>query len=173
MPYSQKRRPFAPAILVVCTGNICRSPMAEGLLRRMWPRDYFPQFVVKSAGTHALEGSPAEPYAIRAVSEHGVDISAHRSRALDRQLVKSADLILAMDQRHVDVLLGTAGGRFGNVRLLGGFGVEDSGFDVPDPYGGSLDTYRKNACMIHSCLERVVAFLRETSSVDIRSDTIP
>lgn len=173
MPSFPDRHFFAPTILVVCTGNICRSPMAEGLLNWMWPRDHYPQFAINSAGTHALEGSPAEPYANRAVSEYGVDISAHRSRALDPKIVKGADLILAMEQRHVDVILGLAWGRFGNVRLLGGFDAEGTGFDIPDPYGGSLETYRQNARLIHGCLERFVAFLRKASNIDTRFDSIP
>jgi protein-tyrosine phosphatase len=151
-------------ILIVCTGNICRSPMAEGLLKSMWPSRLNPQPVINSAGTHAFNGLPAEPYAIHAVSEYGVDISSHRSRVIDAALIERADLILAMEQQHVDSIRNATGGGAGNVGLLGDLNAAGPHVEIPDPYGGSPDTYRECARMIKGCLERLVIHLRRNST---------
>ena len=160
-------------ILIVCTGNICRSPMAEGLLKSMWPRNLNPQPVIYSAGTHAMEGLPAELYAIRAVSAYGVDIRVHHSRALAPALMKKADLILAMEQQHVDFIRNATRGRAGNVGLLGGFNAAGTPVEIPDPYGGSADTYRKCALMIRVCLERLIVHLGGITSVKKMPGTMP
>jgi len=92
-------------VLVVCTGNVCRSPIAEGLLRAALEvrlGDRAPS--VASAGTMGWEGSGATPEAIEAAAERGVDIAAHRARGLRSQEVLAADLVVAMAQEHADVL---------------------------------------------------------------------
>lgn len=86
-------------VLVICTANICRSPMAEGLLRRTGPHAR-----VSSAG-FLRDGSPPAPDAARAVQELGVDISAHRSRIVDADMVRRADLVLTMERSHARELV--------------------------------------------------------------------
>lgn len=88
-------------ILVVCTGNICRSPMAEALLRARLGRRVRQ---VASAGTGALVGFPADPLAVEVAAEHGLDLSAHRARQVALPLLSSAELILTLDQSHSDWL---------------------------------------------------------------------
>lgn len=116
-------------ILMVCIGNICRSPMAEGVLSsRLHGRGL--QVTVESAGLAALVGHPADPMAQQAAAERGVDISAHRARQLTPELIRSFELILVMDadqQRAVESMSPSARGR---VHRLGRW----SNFDVPDPY---------------------------------------
>ena len=116
-------------ILVLCTGNICRSPMAEALLRARLAA-LRPSLSVSSAGLAAPEGRPADTLAVALLGERGLDLAAHRSRQLTPELVAAADLILVMEtaqQRHLELLAPAARGR---VHRLGRFG----NFDVPDPY---------------------------------------
>jgi len=92
-------------VLVVCTGNVCRSPIAEGLLRAALEArlgDQAPS--VASAGTMGWEGSGADPASVEAATERGVDISAHRARELRSEEVLAADLVLAMAREHEDAL---------------------------------------------------------------------
>jgi protein-tyrosine phosphatase len=88
-------------ILVVCTGNICRSPIAEGFLRQVLGERRIDGVQVESAGVSGLDGSPAVHEAVSALAERGVDISSHLARTLTRRMAESADLVLAMtsDQR--------------------------------------------------------------------------
>jgi protein-tyrosine phosphatase len=89
------------AILVVCTGNVCRSPMAEGLLRAsLQDRLGSDAPTVSSAGTAGWEGSGAMPESVSAAAERGVDIAAHAARRLVPELVDDADLVLAMADEH-------------------------------------------------------------------------
>ena len=82
-------------VLFICTGNICRSPMAEVLFAHMAP-----EAEVSSAGTMDWSGQPAHEHAIAALAERGLDLSAHRSRRLSHYLVEEADLIVAMTRNH-------------------------------------------------------------------------
>ena len=116
-------------ILVVCIGNICRSPMAEALLRRDLQVSGSGA-EVSSAGLGALVGHPADDIAQRLMERRDLDISGHRARQLDQQLIQQADLVLVMEQSHrrsVETQYPTARGK---VFRLG----EWSGLDVPDPY---------------------------------------
>jgi protein-tyrosine phosphatase len=91
------------SILVVCTGNVCRSPIAEGILRSILQTrfgDAAPS--VASVGTAGWVGSAADPSSIAAAAELGIDISAHRARQLRADDVRSAELVLAMASEHAD-----------------------------------------------------------------------
>ena len=91
------------AILVVCSGNICRSPIAEGLLRRALERRLGGTApVVGSAGTIAIDGAPAMPESIEAARERGVDIRMHTARPLTPELIDDADLVVTMAAEHRD-----------------------------------------------------------------------
>ena len=93
------------SILVVCSGNICRSPVAEGLLRRGVQRRFGVEAPdVSSAGTIGLEGSPATPESVQAALERGVDISAHRARRLTDPMVQRADLVVCMAAEHREAI---------------------------------------------------------------------
>jgi glycine hydroxymethyltransferase len=95
------------SILLVCTGNICRSPMAEGLMRRGLGRRGVRDVDVRSAGVAAWDEQPPSPEAITAMQERGVDIAAHQSRRLGRSMIDEAELVIAMatDHRHAIVRL--------------------------------------------------------------------
>lgn len=95
------------SILVVCTGNVCRSPIAEGMLRfALEARLAEGAPDVASAGTMGWTGSGADPSSIRAAAEHGVDISAHRARELSETDIARATLILGMAEEHTRAVVG-------------------------------------------------------------------
>ena len=87
-------------VLLVCTGNICRSPIAGGFIRSLLAMRGLEEIEAESAGTAAWEGSQAVPEAIEALRELGVDISHHRARRLNRSLIEQSDLIVAMAAEH-------------------------------------------------------------------------
>src|SRR5271170_5146018 len=89
-------------ILFICTGNICRSPMAEALFRHAVRGRG--EFRVLSAGIGAVDGQPPTPHSVTAMRELGVDISAQRSRMLTAELVRQADFIFGMTHGHVDTI---------------------------------------------------------------------
>jgi protein-tyrosine-phosphatase len=129
-------------VLLVCTGNTCRSPLAEALLRRELEQRGIEDVIVESAGTGAWEGIPASEGSYLVGIEHDLDLSAHRSRLLTRELVEGADLILTMGRSHAaraEALGGT-----GRTFLLGEFAGRDGpAAEVRDPFGGELSQYRE------------------------------
>ena len=128
-------------ILFVCTGNICRSPMAEGLFRHAVARrgDYR----VVSAGIGAIDGQPPSLHALRAMKELGLDISQQRSRMLTANLVREADLIFGMTHNHVDSVLLLYPFAAEKTFLLREFDETLDPFekDISDPIGGSYEVY--------------------------------
>jgi protein-tyrosine phosphatase len=116
-------------ILVLCAGNICRSPLAEALLRERAPLAG-KAIEVGSAGLVAIFGDPADEMAQVVAAGHGLDLSAHRARPIDPQLIRWADLVLMMEQSHRRHLLDLAPAAAGKVYLLGHW----SGSEIRDPY---------------------------------------
>jgi protein-tyrosine-phosphatase len=105
-------------ILFVCTGNLCRSPMAEAMLRQELEAAGVSGVEVSSAGTWAPEGSPVTRDAALTLAEVGIDVSRHRSRSLERRDVEDADLVVVMTSVHVAEVLDLVPGAAAKVRLL-------------------------------------------------------
>lgn len=124
------------SILTVCTGNICRSPMAEGLLRhRLAARR---EVTIASAGVGALVGHPADALAVEVMREQNIDISAHHGRQLDQAAIVQHDLVLVMERAHLDWIEARFPIARGRVFL---FSHWQGRQDVPDPYGHTREAF--------------------------------
>ncbi len=115
-------------ILVVCVGNICRSPTAEYLLReRLASLD----IQVTSAGLHAMADYPMDAMALQVMSDHGIDGAAHRARQIDTAMLRASDLVLGMEKTHVAAMMRLAPEASGKIFVLDKW---VQGRDIPDPY---------------------------------------
>jgi len=144
-------------ILVICTANICRSPMAAELLRHglAAEEDPWSRIEVDSAGVAAVDGEPVSPNSVEAMRKVGLDLTRHRSRALRPEDWLQSDLILGMTRSHLDALVGLGESPGPAVALFREF-AENPG-EIPDPFGGSLSEYE--ACR-DSMVEAIPGLLR-------------
>src|SRR6266850_4735561 len=131
-------------ILFVCTGNTCRSPMAEAIARKVAIDRGLFDVEVSSAGTSAWEGAPASDGALLVAMERGMDLNEHRAQSLTRDIVKSNDLILAMGPHHLERI--EALGGEGKAFLVTDYASRGaSHHPINDPVGAELDVYRSTA----------------------------
>ena len=141
-------------ILFVCSGNTCRSPLAEAIARRILADSGKENVIVESAGTQAWQGAPASDESILIGVERNLDLSGHRSRRLTPQMVETADLVLVMSNEHlaqVREMDSTA-----NVYLLAGYGSGETGRTIADPFGGDLEDYRETADLLERELTAIL-----------------
>lgn len=150
-------------ILFVCTGNVCRSPMAEGLFRHAVGSDG--NYRVLSAGVGAVDGQPPSPHAVRALKELGVDISRQRSQMLSAELVQQADYIFGMTHGHVDAVMLLFPHAAEKTFLLREFDETLDVFekDISDPIGGSYEVYLSCRDQIEQGIASMLNFIEQTS----------
>lgn len=142
-------------LLFVCTGNTCRSPMAEAIARKFSIERGLAELDVSSAGTSAWDGSPASDGALLVGLERRIDLSGHRSRQLLRALVEESDIILTMGLHHLE-RADALGGR-GKSYLLTAYPARGSaGRAINDPVGGDLEIYRATADELEVEIRRVL-----------------
>ncbi len=149
-------------VLLVCTGNTCRSPMAAGALRRRLAADGG-RIVVESAGTAAWDDQPATEAAVRVAARAGVDLSEHRSRRLTPAIVRGADMVLAMERNHLAAVRALGADPERSHLLAEWPPPGDPGLEISDPFGGSSEAYEECWRRIQHHLERVVPSIREAS----------
>lgn len=151
-------------ILFICTGNVCRSPMAEGIFRRavQGRGDYR----VMSAGLGAADGQPPSSHAVEAVKELGIDISGQRSRMLKPELVDEADYIFGMTHSHVETIMLLFPHAAEKTFLLREFDdtLDIYEKDISDPIGGSYDVYLHCRDQIEQGIASVLRFLQQGSA---------
>lgn len=153
--------------MLVCTGNTCRSPLAEALLRQALATGGVTGIEVSSAGTGAWEGAPASEGAYLVALEHGLDLSGHRARLLTTEVIAESDLILTMARHHRARVLEL--GAAGPVHLLGEYaGRSGAGAEVADPFGADLEMYRETRDELASLAHTVAARLAEERADDRR-----
>ncbi len=129
-------------VLFVCTGNTCRSAMAESIGRRIAAEKGLTDVEVRSAGTAAWEESPASDGALLVSLERGTDLSGHRARLLTRELLDQYDLVLAMGPHHLERVEAIGGkGKTYLLTTYGSRGASDR--PIGDPFGGDLSLYRE------------------------------
>lgn len=140
-------------ILIVCTGNTCRSPMTAALMRKMLdPEDY----EVKSAGLAAIFNMGASAPAIKLMREEKIDISGHTTTMLTGEMLEEADVVFVMSEHHRSGITGWFKSSQTKVHLLREFDkVQDDMFypDVPDPAGGGTKTYKDCLKIIKRCIK--------------------
>jgi protein-tyrosine-phosphatase len=147
----------------VCSGNICRSPMAEYMLKSIIPSEWHNNVKLDSAGTLGIVGAPAAEQAIQVLQEIQIDLSSHRSQGIDLDWLNRMNIVLVMAQEHVDFIEEEYPQVRSKVFRLREFGIdtpdENTDYDIADPVGLSIDVFRATREQLNSELWRILPIL--------------
>lgn len=152
-------------ILLVCTGNTCRSAMAKGITHKLVTEMKLDNIKIDSAGTGTITGMPATDYAIAAASHWDIDLTEHRSKPLTLELIRTANLILAMAPEHIEAILLYDKSAYSKSYLLKGFPqpYNYSQERVEDPIGGSLEQYNQTFLELDEIIRKIFPQIIELS----------
>jgi len=152
-----------PSVLIVCTANICRSPIAMAILRSKVTQEPG-KWRVESAGTWALEGEPAALGSQKVLAERGLDVSDHRARSVDLGLMSNFNLILTMEMGHKEAIQIEFPELVERVFMLSE--MIEKEYDIHDPIGGPLIDFRETADelerIINEGFEKIVQLAQDT-----------
>ncbi len=154
------------SIVFVCTANVCRSPMAERLLRHALAAEPEPlrSLPVLSCGVAAYPGDPASPNSVRALKCVGLSLDDHRSRPLTQELLDDTLVLLAMTPSHLRAVCSRFESPPPHMHLMREFVGEGASREIPDPFGAGLDEYAECRDSMIEAIPGLLRFLREIAS---------
>lgn len=155
-------------ILFVCTGNTCRSPMAEGIFKALLKDNNIDNINVSSAGISTFEGDSANEKAIYTLRNKGIDIKSHKSRQITKEIIENSDLILTMTKSHKGMILNALPEYLNKIFTIKEYvyinnneELTGKNLDIADPYGLDYNIYEKCAAEIEENLKEIIKILND------------